>query len=114
MWAALPTIKHSNSGVRRARAIFGSGELSVGVLLLSVFLIVIIWLSVQPTPQRVPSPDLYAGSIVFFSDENNKCRRLTFDNMTGSIKDEGKGDCAVQDAGRTRILSEIANSFRGK
>jgi hypothetical protein len=110
----MATAKHRKSGLRRAKVTLGVGELSAGVLLLSGFIIAIVWLSAQPPPQTVSSPDLYAGSIVFFSGENTKCRRLTFDNITGSIKDEGTGDCSVQDAGRTRVLSEIANSFRGK
>jgi len=110
----MATAKNRNSGLRRAKATLGVSELSAGVLFLSGFIIAIVWLSTQPPPQTVPAPDLYAGSIVFFSGENAKCRRLTFDNITGAIKDEGKGDCSVQDVGRARVLTEIANSFRGK
>jgi hypothetical protein len=110
----MATAKHKNFVLRQGKAALGVGELGAGILLLSVFIISVIWLSVQRQPHTVSSPDLYAGSIVFFSAENTKCRRFTFNNITGSIKDEGQGDCEIQDVGRTRILSEIANSFRGK
>jgi hypothetical protein len=108
------TAKHKNSGLRRTKATLGLGELAAGVALLSAFIIAIVLLSTQPMPQAVSPPDFYTGSIVIFSGENAKCRRLTFDNVTGAITDEGKGDCSTRDGGRTRVLSEIANSFRGK
>lgn len=110
----MATAKHKNSGLRRAKFVLGVGELAAGALALSGFIIATVWLSAHPPPRAALSVDIYTGSIVIFSGENAKCRRLTFDNLTGSIKDEGKGDCSVPDAGRMRVLSEIANSFRGK
>lgn len=114
--SVMATAKRRNVGTKRRKPKFGPSELGAGVLLLSGFMIAIIWLSAEsPEPQpAVFAPNVYTGSIVIFSNENAYCRRLIFDNITGSTKDEGRGNCSTQDTGRTQILSEIANSFRGK
>jgi hypothetical protein len=61
------TVKHKNSGLRRAKATLGVGEVAAGVALLSAFIITIVLLSTQSSRQAAPPLDFYTGSIVIFS-----------------------------------------------
>jgi hypothetical protein len=59
-----------------------------------------------------PSRAEFTGSIVITSADHNNCRHLTFDNVTGSIKDAGTRKCSNESNSQKSSLSEIAKSFR--
>jgi len=94
------------------------GEFAAGTifLLCIAFAIVRLSLTVPPPEQKAPPPDRYSGSIVIPTNNDAVCRRLTFDNRTGEITDQGRGNCLTWQDGpeRAEVLSEIAKSFRGK
>jgi hypothetical protein len=52
------------------------------------------------------------GSIVITSADLNDCRHLTFDNVTGSIKDVGVRKCSEESNDQRGSLSEISKGFR--
>jgi hypothetical protein len=108
-----------NIGLQRSNLKIGLDELALGAFLLAGFIFLIIWLSTSPPKQQAERekalPDMYSGSIVIPSSDNAECRWLTFDNKTGSIKDQGRRDCSAGEVrGRAEVLSAISNSFRGK
>jgi hypothetical protein len=108
--------KGKSADLGRSKPKIGLGELAGGALLLSSFVFAIVWLSGSPPEQAAapPPPNIYTGSIVIPSADN-QCRRLTFDNTSGLITDQGRSDCStIQGPGRANVLSAISNSFRGK
>jgi hypothetical protein len=100
----------------RSKPNIGLRELSGGTFLLSGFLFAIVWL-LDSSPERTalpPPPNVYTGSIVIPSADGD-CRRLTFDNISGLIVDQGIGTCSpTQGPGRANVLGAISRSFRGK
>jgi hypothetical protein len=110
--------KGRNADLGRSKLKIRLGELAAGTLLLSGFALILVWLlpTAAPPEQKVPQPDRYFGSIVIPTENDAQCRRLTFDNRTGSMKDQGIGACSTwpDSPARFEVLSAIANSFRGK
>jgi hypothetical protein len=114
--AVMAAAKSNNTDLGRSKPRIGLGELAGGTFLLSGFIFAIVWLSGSSSERTppLPPPNIYTGSIVIPSADN-ECRRLAFDNISGLITDQGTGACSTtQGSGRTSVLSAISNSFRGK
>jgi hypothetical protein len=58
-----------------------------------------------------PSADMRSGSIILASPDPRACRHLSFDNVTGAIKDTGTGQCAATLPGAAERLGEVSDSF---
>jgi hypothetical protein len=58
-----------------------------------------------------PVADMRSGSIILASPDPRACRHLSFDNITGAIKDAGTGQCAATLPGAAERLGEVSDSF---
>jgi hypothetical protein len=63
-------------------------------------------------PRPTETADMHSGSIVIPFAGYTACRHLTFDNATGSIKDEGTGRCADSSPGAAERLNQVSQSFQ--
>jgi hypothetical protein len=64
----------------------------------------------HPLPPS-PAPDMRSGSILILAPNMRDCRRLSFDNMTGAIKDRGTGECNDASANAAARLGEVSHHF---
>ena len=91
-----------------------------GVFLLAMATGVFVGLSyLRPSALRTSQPnamaDVHSGSIIISSADRHTCRRLKFDNVTGSIKDQGIGQCEDTGVpGAAERLGQVSNSFQGR
>jgi hypothetical protein len=85
--------------------------LGVGILLVAAggAFLIMTYLHASSPP---PLPDLRSGSIILASPDPRACRHLSFDNVTGTIKDRGTGQCADDSPGAAERLGQVSDSFQ--
>jgi hypothetical protein len=87
------------------------GALLVGAAV-AVLSIAAAYFSLPKAQQSARAAFSGTGSIVITSADYNDCRHLTFDNVTGSIKDVGVRKCSEDSNDQRGSLSEISKGFR--
>jgi hypothetical protein len=87
---------------------------SIFLLLLSVTAFAILYNFNWPAKPAAPPVNRYAGSIVLPAAGHGGCRHLKFDNVTGSIKDEGTSQCPDSTTAAAERLGQLSDSFQHK
>jgi len=87
--------------------------IAAGLILLAVSIAAYLAVAYfKSSPRPIETADRHAGSIIIPFADYTACRHLTFDNTTGSIKDEGPGVCADSSPGAAERLNQVSQSFR--
>jgi hypothetical protein len=108
---ALPIQTKPNVAAQRPKPALRVNGILGSAILLAAAGAMFFGLSYLHAPSPTMPADWHSGSILITSAGQATCRRLKFDNVTGSIKDEGIGQCTDSSLGEAERLGQVSQSF---
>jgi fatty acid desaturase len=109
-----PVLRTRGAPARKRRLVAPRRPILAGAILLAAASTTFLALTHLHPPPPSPVADMRSGSIVILSSNMHDCRHLSFDNITGAIKDQGTGECNDANANAAARLGEVLHHFQDR